>query len=68
VDSNLRGVDFKALRPVQRITPKSLVKFELFNTQSLNNKSSLIEEHIREKGLDFTVTWRQPAELDAVVA
>ena len=69
VDSNLRGVDFKALRPVQRITPKSLVKFELFNTQSLNNKSSLIEEHIREKGLDFmclTETWHQPEVYSAL--
>ncbi|XP_055022551.1 uncharacterized protein LOC129412584 [Boleophthalmus pectinirostris] len=61
-DSSLRGVDFKVLRSVQRFTPQALVKFELFNVQSINNKSSLIEEHIREKGLDFmclTETWHQ---------
>ena len=49
MDSSLRGVDFNVLRPVQRFTPQSLVKFKLFNTQSINNKSTLIEEHIREK-------------------
>lgn len=53
VDSSLRGVDFNVLQPVQRFTPQTLVKFELFNTQSINNKSILIEEHIREKGFDF---------------
>lgn len=63
VDYSLRGVDFNVLQPVQRLTPQSLVKFDLFNTQSINNKSTLIEEHIREKGLDFmclTETWHQP--------
>lgn len=30
--------------------PQSLVKFKLFKTQSINNKSVLIEEHIRERG------------------
>ncbi|XP_051778115.1 uncharacterized protein LOC127526531 [Erpetoichthys calabaricus] len=62
VDSKLRGVDFNVLRPVQRFTPQSLVKFELFNSQSISNKATLIEEHIREKGLDFmclTETWHQ---------
>lgn len=29
---------------------QSLVKFKLFKTQSINNKSVLIEEHIRERG------------------
>ncbi|KAG2468944.1 NPFF2 protein, partial [Polypterus senegalus] len=62
VDSKLRGVDFNVLRPVQRLTSQSLVRFELFNSQSICNKATLIEEHIREKGLDFmclTETWHQ---------
>ncbi|XP_073710666.1 uncharacterized protein [Misgurnus anguillicaudatus] len=65
----LRGVDFNVLRPVQRFTPQSLIKFELFNTQSINNKSTLIEEHIRENGLDFmclTETWHQPEVYSAL--
>ena len=39
------------------------IKKNLFNTQTISNKSTLIEEHIREKGLDFmclTETWHQP--------
>ena len=63
------GVDFNVLRPVQRFTPQSLLKFELFNTQSINNKSTLIEEHIRERGLDFmclTETWHQPEVYSAL--
>ena len=45
-----------------RLTPQSLIKFELLNTQSLNNQSSLVEEHIKEKGLDLlclTESWHQ---------
>ena len=69
MESSLRGVDFNVLRPVQRFTPQSLLKFELFNTQSINNKGTLIEEHIREKGLDFmclTETWHQPEDYSAL--
>lgn len=69
VDSSLRGVDFNVSRPVQRCTPQSLVKLKLFNTQSINNKSTLIEEHIREKGLDlmcFTETWHHPGTYSAI--
>ena len=69
MESSLRGVDFNVLRPVQRFTPQSLLKFELFNTQSINNKGTLIEEHIREKGLDFmclTETWHQPEVYSAL--
>ncbi|KAG2457069.1 SPG17 protein, partial [Polypterus senegalus] len=68
-DSMLRGVDFNVLRPVLRFTPKSLVKFELFNTQSISNKSTMIEEHNREKGLDFmclTETWHQSEAYSAL--
>ena len=52
-----------------RDSPQSLVKFKLFNTQSISNKSTLIEEHIREKGLDFmclTETWHQPEVYSAL--
>jgi len=43
-DSSLRGVDFSVLRPIQRFIPHSWVKIELFNTQSMSNKPTLIEE------------------------
>lgn len=62
MDSGLHGVDFSVLQTVQRFIPQSLVKIELFNAQSINNKSTLTEEHIKERGFDFmclTETWHQ---------
>ncbi len=58
-----RRVDFGLLRPVQRLTALSNIKIELFNTQSLTNKSCFIHDHIQDKGLDImclTETWHQP--------
>lgn len=69
LDSGLRGVDLSVLCPVQRFIPQSLVKIELFNTQSINNKSTLIEKHIRERGLYLmclTETWHQPEVYSAL--
>ncbi len=58
-----RGVDFNVLQPLQRCITSSMLKIELFNAQSLSNKSSLVNDHIMEKGLDLmclTETWHQP--------
>jgi len=58
-----RGVDLSLLRPIQRLTTTSNIKIELFNAQSITNKSGLIHDHILEKCLDMmciTETWHQP--------
>ncbi len=58
-----RGVDCSVLQPLQRFITSPMLKIELFNAQSLTNKSSFIQDHIMEKGLDFmclTETWHQP--------
>lgn len=57
-----RGVDFSLLRSLQHITPAN-IKIELFNTQSLTNKSCLIHSHILDRNIDImclTETWHQP--------
>lgn len=57
-----RGVDFSLLRPIQRHTAPSTIKIELFNAQSITNKSCLIHDHILDKCLDLiclTETWHQ---------
>ena len=48
-----RGVDSSLLRPVQRLDASSSSKIELFNAQSLTNKSCLIHDHILDKRLDY---------------
>ncbi len=58
-----RKVDFSVLKRVQRHITPSNIKIELFNIQSLTNKSCLIHDHIRDKCLDImclTETWQQP--------
>uniref|UniRef100_A0A8C1W0H1 Reverse transcriptase domain-containing protein n=2 Tax=Cyprinus carpio TaxID=7962 RepID=A0A8C1W0H1_CYPCA len=58
-----RGVDHSLLRPIQRFTTSSNFKIELFNAQSLTNKSGFIHDHIRDKSLDImclTETWQKP--------
>ncbi|KAL7831043.1 hypothetical protein SRHO_G00305450 [Serrasalmus rhombeus] len=61
-----RGVDFSVLRPLrppQRHISPSTIKVELFNVQSLTNKSCLIQDHISDRGLDLmclTETWHRP--------
>ncbi len=47
------GVDFNVLQPLRRCITSSMLKMELFNAQSLSNKSSLVHDHIMEKGLDL---------------
>ncbi len=47
------GVNFSLLWPPQRFTSPLTLKIELFNTQPLTNKSSFIQDHIMDKGLDF---------------
>lgn len=57
------GVDFSLLRPIQRHTAPSTIKIELFNAQSITNKSCLIHDHILDKCSDLmclTETWHQP--------
>ena len=64
-----RGVDYSILRPLQRHTTSTNVKVELLNTQSLNNKSSFIQDHIADKHIDFmclTETWQQPEVYSAL--
>ena len=61
-----RGVDHSVLRPVQRETSNTTtptVKMELFNAQSINNKASLIHDHIMNSQLDLSClveTWQRP--------
>ena len=58
-----RKVDFSVLRPLLRHTPSTTVKIELFNTQSLTNKSGLIHDHILDKRIDImclSETWHRP--------
>ncbi|KAK2897110.1 hypothetical protein Q8A73_013490 [Channa argus] len=55
------GVDYRVLRPLINIT--SNTKLELFNVQSLSNKSCLIHNHILENETDIiclTETWHKP--------
>lgn len=47
-----RGVDFSLLLPLHSTVSSSL-KIELFNTQSLTNKSCLIHDHILDRGIDL---------------
>ena len=55
-----RGVDFSLLRPLQSTSPSTL-KIELFNTQSLTNKSCLIHNHYKNINIMcLTETWHQP--------
>lgn len=57
-----RGVDFSLLRSPQYTTPSN-INIELFNTQSLTNKSCLIHSHILDRNIDImclTETWHQP--------
>lgn len=64
-----RGVDTSVLRPLQRSTTASTLKIELFNTQSLTNKASFIQDHIMEKELALmclTETWHQPGVYSAL--
>lgn len=61
------GVDYSVLRSLQRLGPKDLssATMELFNTQSLTNKSLLIYDHILDKKLDFMClveTWHKPGD------
>lgn len=58
-----RGVDSSLLLTLQKPSISSTVKIELFNAQSLTNKSAFIQDHIMDKGIDFmclTETWQQP--------
>ena len=58
-----RGVNLSLLKRVQRFTTSSNIQIELFNVQSLTNKSCLIHNHIQDKCLDImclTETWHQP--------
>ena len=58
-----RGVDSSLLRPLQKFTTPSTAKIELFNLQTLKEKSTLINAHILEKKLDIMClveTWHQP--------
>jgi len=45
---NRRRVDFSLLRQIQKRSTPSYIKIELFNTQSLINKSCLIHNHIQD--------------------
>lgn len=61
--SGLENVDSSLPKPLQRSPSISHIKMELFNAQSLTNKSCLINDHILDKGLDLmciTETWHQP--------
>ena len=64
-----RRVDFKVLRPLQKISPPitplppKRMKMSLFNAQSIGNKSSLLHRHIIENVLDvlcLTECWHEP--------
>lgn len=57
------------LWPLKRFAISSTLKIELFYTQSLINKSSFIQDHIIDKGLDLmciTETWHQPEVYSAL--
>uniref|UniRef100_A0A3B3Y420 Reverse transcriptase domain-containing protein n=1 Tax=Poecilia mexicana TaxID=48701 RepID=A0A3B3Y420_9TELE len=64
-----RGVDFRLLRTFPKAKPNSELKIELFNTQSLCNKTTFIFDHICDKKVDIlclTETWHKPSSYMAL--
>uniref|UniRef100_A0A3B3HT49 Reverse transcriptase domain-containing protein n=1 Tax=Oryzias latipes TaxID=8090 RepID=A0A3B3HT49_ORYLA len=60
-----RGVDYRMLRSLPRVKAMPNLKIELFNVQSLSNKTSLISEHITDRQIDMmclTETWHKPEQ------
>lgn len=57
------GKDLSLLLPSQRLVAPSRIKVELWNAQSITNKSCLIHDHLLDKCLDFmciSETWHKP--------